>query len=155
MPQAGTVLSGPLQTGTKKDADTNGPSNLGLCVLSQQVTLTQNGASNVTGQIVLPVGSRIVQIYADTTVAWNSGTSDTLSVGATAGGTDYASSISVAVAGRAAITYTAAELVAMQSVGSNTSVYATVTPVGTAATTGSTTVTIEYVQTVQPTAGIV
>lgn len=145
----GTLISGPLLSGTKKDADENGAANVGLAVLSQSVTLTQNGTNTVSGEIVLPKDSQIVDIVADTTTAWNSGTSDTLSVGATAGGTDYASGVSVAAAGRVRPTFTAAQLGAMLSIGSNVGVYATVTPAGTAATAGSTSVTVLYVQTVQ------
>lgn len=145
----GTTWAGPLISGTKKDADAAGAANTGLALLRQQVTLTQNGTSAVSGEVVLPKGSQIVDILADTTTAWNSGTSDTLSVGATAGGTDYASGVSTATAERVRPTFTAAQLSAMLDIGSSTSVYATVTPSGTAATAGSTTVTILYVQTVQ------
>lgn len=149
----GTTFTGPVISGDKKYADGNGPANVGLCVLSQVATLTQNGTTAVSHQFVLPYGAQIVDILADTTTAWNSGTSDTLSVGTAAAGTQYASGVSTATTGRVRPTFTAAQLSAMSNIGANTSVYATVTPVGTAATTGSTTVTILYVQTVQLTNG--
>lgn len=142
----GTVFSGPVLSGTKKDADAAGPANLGPALLSQSVTLTQNGTNNVSGTVVLPKGSQIVDILADTTTAWNSGTSDTLSVGVAAGGIDYASAVSTAAAGRVRPTFTSAQLTAMLDIGSNVDVVATVTPSGTAATAGSTTVTVLYVQ---------
>lgn len=145
----GTTWSGPLISGTKKDADAAGPANTGLALLRQVVTLTVNGTNAVSGLMVLPKDSQIVDIIADTTVAWNSGTSDTLSVGATAGGTDYVSGTSVATTGRQRANPSAAELVAMQNIGNNVNVYATVTPAGTAATTGTTDVTLLYIQTVQ------
>ena len=149
----GTTFSGPVLTGTKKDADGNGPANTGLCILTQQVTLNVNGTNAVTASVVLPYGSQIVQFYADTLTAWNSGTSDTLTVGTAAAGSQYIGAVSTATAGRAAITYSAAQLLAMSNIGANTTVYATVTPVGTAATTGQTLVTIIYAQTVQLTQG--
>ncbi|HQU24991.1 MAG TPA: hypothetical protein PKX13_12000 [Acidiphilium sp.] len=145
----GTKWSGPLISGTKKDADNNGPANTGLAVLSQTATLTQNGANDVSHQFVIPAGSQILDIIEDTTVAWNAGTSAGLTVGLTAGGTDYAISESVETAGRVRPAFTGVQLAAMENVGTNTSVYATVTPVGTAATAGSTTVTLVYIQTVQ------
>jgi hypothetical protein len=149
----GTTWSGPLISGPKKDADQNGPANTGLALLTQVVTLTHNGTTAVTGTFTLPQASQIVDFHIDTTTVWNSGTSDSLTIGTAAAGTQYVSGTDVTAAGRAAITYTAAQLAAMANVGTNTTVYATVTPAGTAATTGSTTVTILYIQTVQLTAG--
>lgn len=149
----GTTFTGPIMSGTKKDADANGPANLGLCVLSQTLVLTQNGANDVSGTFVLPPDSQILDFLIDTTVAWNSGTSDTLSIGETAGGTDYVSAVSVASAGREAPTYSATQLGNMANIGAHTSVVATVTPSGTAATTGTTRVTIRYVQALAPSVG--
>lgn len=142
----GTTFSGPLISGTQKAFDGTNPQNTGLALLSQSVDLVQNGATAVSGTITLPSGSQIVDIIADTTTAWNSGTSDTLSVGTVAAGTQYAGSISVATAGRTRPTFTGAQLAAMANIGSNTSVVATVTPAGTAATAGETLVTVLYVQ---------
>lgn len=149
----GTYFSGPVGSGTKRWADQNGQSNVGLAVLSQNVVLNVNGANTVSAELVLPDGAQVVDILADTLTAWNSGTSDTLSVGYTAGGADLASGVTTAAAGRVRPTFTAAQLLAMENIGANTSIYATVTPVGTAATTGQTLVTILYVQTVQELVG--
>jgi hypothetical protein len=152
----GPVISGPIWN----PGDLRGPVNTGLSLLAQTGTLTAAGASTVTFQFNLPSGSQIVDIIADTTVVWNSGTSDTLSVGLTAGGTDFASGIPVGtgeVTPRQCPVYTAAQLAAQLVVGATPSngvpVFATVTPVGTAATAGSTTVTLVYIQTVQLLAG--
>ena len=150
----GTNWSGPLMSGTKKDTDQNGPSNTGLVLLTQTQTLTQNGANAVSATFMLPPGSQIVDFKIDSTVAWNAGTSASLTIGTAAAGTQYVSSESVlTAAGRIAPTYSTAQLAAMENIGSNTSVVATVTPVGTAATTGSVTITVMYVQTVQLGAG--
>ena len=152
----GTTWSGPLISGTKKDADANGPANTGLAVLSQRVTVTYAAGAIATASAVLPAGSQIVDIYADTTTAWDTGGTTpvaNLTVGATVGGTDYVPAESVLTAGRAAIAFTGAELEAMQNIGTNTTVYATVTQSAASglvdATAGSTTVTFLYIQTVQ------
>jgi hypothetical protein len=157
----GSTFTGPLISGPIwNPGDARGPVTAGLCVLAQTATLTQNGATAVTAQFNLPSGSQIVDIIADTTTVWNSGTSDTLSVGLAAAGTDFASGVVVSsgeAAPRQRPTYTAAQLAAQLVVGATPSngvpVYATVTPVGTAATAGSTTVTLLYIQTVQLNAG--
>lgn len=149
----GTTFSGPVMSGTKKDADGNGPANTGLCQLIQTGTITQNGAAAVTIQFVLPSNSIIHDVVVDTGVAWNAGTSATFTLGATAGGADYASGVSTAATGRTRPTFTAAQLTAMQNISNNTTVYATITPSGTAPTNGTTYVAIEYIQTVQLTSG--
>lgn len=149
----GTAITGPLLSGTKRFADGNGAANVGVAVLSQTATLTQNGTAAVSATFVVPEGSQIIDVLSDTATAWNSGTSDTLSVGTTAGGTQYASGVSVATAGRARPTFTGAQLAAMADVGTNVDVVATVTPSGTAASAGTTNVTLVYAQTVQLTAG--
>lgn len=149
----GTTFSGPVMSGTKKDADGNGPANVGLCQLIQTGTIVQNGASAVTVSFVLPISAMIHDVVIDTGVAWNAGTSSTFTLGASAGGTDYASGVSTQAVGRLRPTFTAAQLTAMQNITSNTTVYATITPAGTAPTTGTTYVGLEYIQTVQLTAG--
>jgi hypothetical protein len=154
----GSTFTGPLVSGPIwNPGDTRGNVNTGLALLTQTVTLTQNGTSTVTVPVYLPSGSQITTFNIDTTTAWNSGTSDALTIGLAAAGTDFVSSTSVATAGRASITYTAAQLAAMLLVGSTPSngvpIYITVTPTGTAASAGSTTVTVFYIQTVQLLAG--
>jgi hypothetical protein len=156
----GTQWTGPLLSGPIKDpGDLRGPVNIGLAVLRQTATLVANGTNTVTFQFNLPSGSQILDIHMDTTLAWNSGTTDSLTVGLTPGGSDFISTTSVQTVGRATPTYltSATELSAMNVVGTTPSngvpVFATVTPTGTAATTGITFVTIIYVQTVQLLAG--
>lgn len=143
----GTAFNGPVISGDKRSADDSGPANTGFSVLSQTALLTHNTTNAVSAHFALPAGSQIEDILIDNLIVWNSATSDTLSVGKTAGGTEYASGVDTkAAAGRLAPTLTAAQLTAMANIGSNTDVYATVTPVGSS-TTGSTRVTIRYVQT--------
>jgi len=153
----GSTFAGPLQSGNIwNPGDARGPATVGLAVLSQKVTLTQNGANAVTGTIYVPDGSQLVAFYIDNTVAWNGNTSP-LTIGLTAGGTDFLSATSLQTAGRVSGTaFTAAQLVAMQQVGSGTSngiaIDFTVTPTGTP-TAGTTIVTLIYIQTIQLNAG--
>lgn len=145
----GTSVAGPLISGPRAGIDTSGRGpNQGLVLLTQQVTLTQNGATAVNATFYLPRHSMIVDVLADTTTAWNSGTSDTLSLGTSAADTTYASGVSTAATGRVRPTFTAAQLAAMLDTGTNETFVATVTPLGTTATTGTTTVTVVYAQTV-------
>lgn len=152
MPGPGTTfIGGPLMTGTTPvGAD---PSDIGLCTLMQQGTITNAGTATVSMTLTVPSSSQIIDILVDTTTAWNSATSDTLSVGLTAGGTEYASGVNVkAAASRIRPTFTGTQLTNMSNTGTNTAVIATVTPVGTASA-GNTIVTLLYAQTVQPTSG--
>lgn len=155
----GPVLSGPIwNTG-----DLRGAVDTGLCVLTQNVTLTFAGGTTVNETIYLPYGSQILQFNADTTTAWNtSGTTPaaTLTAGTSSQDTSYFGGVSVLTAGRGSITYTATQLENMLNVGGsgmNAAVVITVHQSAASgevnATAGSTTVTIVYAQTVQLTAG--
>lgn len=144
----GTSFDGPLISGEQRYTDNSGNApDTGVAVLTQYLTLTQSGTAVVSGTFRIPQNSQIIDILADTTVAWNSGTSDTLSVGTAAAGTQYASGVSTASTGRVRPTFTATQLGNMNNVTTNQSVVATVTPVGTAATTGTTIITLIYAQT--------
>lgn len=140
-----TTWSGPLASGDINAGKTGGP-NIGLAVLSQTVlidfdtTLVQNKTT------YLPYGSQIVDVIVDELVAFNSATSATLSVGTTSGGTEYVSGVNVKTTGRKSNSYSAAQLAAMDNIGNNGTVVATVTSVGQP-TAGQVRVTYLYVQT--------
>lgn len=148
-----THFTGPVVSGDLQAGETYGP-NQGLSVLTQFVALTQNGTNSVSGTLYIPAGAQIVDFNIDVLTVWNSGTSATLSIGTAAAGTQYVSGVDVkTAAGRIAPTYTAAQLAAMSGVTVTGTVAATVptvvvtvTPVGTAATTGYVEVTMIYVQ---------
>ncbi len=142
---AQTNFSGPLASGDRPDG-TPGGSNVGLAVLSQTALLNFDATlvQNVTLQ--LPRGSQIVQIIPDVLTAFNSATSATLTVGTASAGTQYVSGVNAKTAGRAAPTLTAAQLAAMDDIGTDRSVVTTVTSVGQP-TAGQVRVTIQYVQT--------
>lgn len=146
----GTAFAGPVITGPRNGPDVlNRGSNQGLAILMQEVTLIQNAGSVVNGTFYLPKHSVIVDVIVDTTTPWNSGTSDTLSLGTSTGDTTYVSGVDVkGGAARIRPTFTAAQLAAMLDTGSNETFVATVTPAGTSASAGQTTVTIVYAQTI-------
>lgn len=143
---SGPVVSGDLQTG-----ETYGP-NQGFAVLSQSTSITQNSTTAVSSTLYIPAGARIVDFYIDVLTAYNSATSATLTIGTAAAGTQYVGSIDAKTAGRAAITYSAAQLAAMNGVtvtgtaaATTPPVVVTVTPVG-ATSAGYVVVTVLYVQ---------
>lgn len=113
-------------------------------VVSAYGTITQNSTTAVSTTFLVPVNARIVDIIVDVLTAYNSGTSATLTVGTAAAGTQYAGSVDAKTAGRVRPTFSAAQLAAMDSVGSNTSVVATITVSG-ATSAGEVGVTILYV----------
>lgn len=146
-----TTFSGPVRSGTLKTGETNGP-NLGLAVLEQETSITQNSTTAVSSTLYIPVGSKIINILVDVLTAFNSGTSAVLSVGITAGGTEYASGVDVKTAGRVRPTFTAAQLAAMSNVTvlgvaapTTAPVVVTVTPTG-ATSAGYVRVTLVYAQ---------
>jgi hypothetical protein len=146
-----THFSGPVVSGDLQQGETNGP-NQGFAVLSQSTSITQNSTTAVSSTLYIPAGSRIVDFNIDVLTAYNSATSATLTIGTAAAGTQYVGSIDAKTAGRAAITYTAAQLAAMNGVSvlgvaapTTAPVVVTVTPVG-ATSAGYVVVTVLYVQ---------
>lgn len=142
---AQTTWSGPLASGDRNAGESGGP-NIGLVALSQtalinfDATLVQNATFNI------PAGSQIVDFYVDVLTVYNSATSATVSAGTASGGTEYLSAISAKTAARRPNAFSAAQLAAMDDVGSNRTVVATVTSVGQP-TAGQVRVTMLYVQT--------
>ena len=140
-----TTWSGPLASGDRNAGESFGP-NLGFVTLSQTVlinfdaTLVQNATFNI------PASSQIVDFYVDVLTAYDSATSALLSAGTASGGTEYLSSVSVKTAARRPNAFSAAQLAAMDDVGTNRAVVATVTSVGQP-TAGQVRVTLLYVQT--------
>ena len=140
-----THFSGPLTSGDKHMGQSGGP-NWGYAYLGQSVAVGFDNTLVQTGYIDLPANSQIVEIYADVTTAYNSATSATLTVGQSAGGTEYVTSVNAKTGGRNATTHTAAQVAAMANIGTNTRVYFTVTSVGQP-TAGAVRCTVQYLQT--------
>ena len=147
-----THFSGPVVSGTLQQGETNGP-NQGFAVLTQSTSITQNSTTAVSSTLYIPAGSEIIDFNIDVLTAFNSATSATLSIGLTAGGTEYVSGVNVKAATvRTAPTFSAAQLAAMNGVSvlgvaapTTAPVVVTVTPVG-ATSAGYVVVTVLYVQ---------
>lgn len=138
-----TYFGSTLVAGSALTEATNG----GYAVLSQTISLTTvAGGTAVSGSISIPSGSQIINFYVDTLTApvGDTATTAPITIGTAAAGTQYLSATDCYAAGRAALTFTAAQLTAMSNVGTNTSVFATVDPNGTVTTQGVFQITVEY-----------
>jgi hypothetical protein len=140
-----TTWSGPLASGDINAGKAGGP-NIGLAVLSQTVLINFDATLVQNGTVYLPFGSQIVDIIVDVLTQYDSATSATLTVGTASAGTTYASGVNAKTGVRVRPTFTAAQLAAMDNIGTNGTVVATVTSVGQP-TVGQVRVTYQYVQT--------
>lgn len=134
---AQTYFGSALRSGSGTLTDTT---DGGFVVLMQTSTVTTNADGTASStSVVIPSGSQIVNIFIDQTqnevVGGGTATAINATVGTAAAGTQYVSATDVIGGGRAALTFTAAQLAAMADVGSNTSVFLTVDPNGTISTT--------------------
>lgn len=112
----------------------------GFTVLMQTATVTTVAAGTaVSVTEVLPAGSQIINLFidqvVDEVVGGGTATAINATVGTAAAGTQYLSSTNVIAGGRAALTFTAAQLSAMADIGTNTNVVLTIAPNGTISTT--------------------
>jgi hypothetical protein len=139
-----TTWSGPLASGDLNAGEAGGP-NIGFAVLSQTVLIDFNATLVQNATVYLPYGSQIIDIVVDVLTQYNSATSATVSVGTASGGTQYASGVNAKTGVRVYPTHTAAQLAAMDDIGNNGTVVATVTSVGQP-TAGQVRVTYTYVQ---------
>ena len=134
-------------SGTLTDA-TDG----GFVVMSQTTTVTTAAAGTATSAtITLPASSQIISFFADMVVNESVGagtaTAIAMTIGTAAAGTQYVSSTDVFAGGRIALTFTAAQLLAMSDIGTSTSVVVTLDPNGTISTTqGVIRLTVVYAQ---------
>lgn len=151
-----TTFTGPVRSGTLKTGETSGSNtgpNIGLARLNQFATLIQSGGGLVQSVTLnIPVGSRITSFEIDVLTAFDSATSATLTIGTSAGASTYVGSVNAKTAGRASITYSAAQLAAMAGLTTagaasptTAPVVITVTSVG-APTAGVVTVAVNYTQ---------
>ena len=146
---AQTYFGSALRSGSGTLTDTT---DGGFVVLMQTSTVTTAAAGTATStSVVIPSGSQIIDILIDQVqnevVGAGTATAINATVGTAAAGTQYVSATDVIGGGRAALTFTAAQLAAMADVGSNTSVFLTVDPDGTIVTTqGIYRLTVVYAQ---------
>ena len=124
----------------------------GFMVLMQTTTATTVSAGTaVTSTITIPADSQIMQFFIDCTttpvVGGGTATAVNATIGTAAAGTQYLSATDCISGGRAALTFTAAQLTAMSDVNANTTVAFTIDPDGTISTTqGVYRLTVIYAQ---------
>jgi hypothetical protein len=146
---AQTYFGSTLRAGSGTLTDTT---DGGFVVMTQTTTVTTAAAGTATSAtITLPASSQIIDFVADMVVneAVGGGTATTIpmTIGTAAAGTQYVSSTDVFAGGRIALTFTAAQLLAMSDIGTNTSVVVTLDPNGTIVTTqGVIRLTVVYAQ---------
>ena len=112
----------------------------GFVVMEQTTTVTTNADGTASStSVTIPAGSQILNFFIDQvqneTVGGGTATAINATIGTAAAGTQYLSATDVIGGGRAALSFTAAQLAAMADVGANTGVFLTVDPNGTIATT--------------------
>ena len=134
---AQTYFGSTVRAGSDALSDTV---NGGFMVLTQTNTVTTVAAGTaVSVTEVLPASSQILQFFIDQVqdevVGGGTATQINATIGTAAAGTQYLSSTNVISGGRAATTFTAAQLAAMADIGTNTNVVLTLTPNGTISTT--------------------
>ncbi len=132
-----TYFGSTLRAGSGTLTDTT---DGGFVVMSQTTTVTTAAAGTATSAtLTLPASSQIISFFADMVVneavGGGTATAIAMTVGTAAAGTQYVSSTDVFAGGRIALTFTAAQLLAMSDIGSNTSVVVTLDPDGTISTT--------------------
>ena len=124
----------------------------GFMVLTQTTTATTVAAGTaVTSTITIPADSQIIDFIIDCTttpvVGGGTATAVNATIGTAAAGTQYLSATDVITGGRASLSFTAAQLTAMEDVNTNTTIAFTVDPNGTVSTTqGVYRLTVVYAQ---------
>ncbi len=146
---AQTYFGSALRSGSGTLTDTT---DGGFVVLAQTSTVTTNADGTASStSVTIPAGSQIINLWVDQvqneSVGGGTATAINATIGTAAAGTQYVSATDVIGGGRAAFTFTAAQLAAMADVGTNTGVFLTVDPNGTISTTqGIYRLTVVYAQ---------
>ena len=115
------------------------------CTVVAQSNVTTYADTTAANQFVLPAGAQILNIYLDVTVAFNAGTNNTVTI--KAGSTTIASVTATSAnitTGRATLVL-AAPATWINVGTSDVFITSTFAGTGTTATTGTATVTVEYV----------
>lgn len=171
---AKTTFSGPMKIGTSKDNSALTP-NLGFVKLQQDVTITipanittvidadgqslsqylsspavPFAAATVAASAImyLPASAQVLDIVIDVTTAIVGPTAANLTIGFTAGGADFVSTVNLMTGPvvRVRPTFTNAQLLAMANVTTNTAIYVTLTGTVANFTAGAVLVSMEYAQ---------
>lgn len=132
-----TYFGSALRSGSGTLTDTTDGGYVVLMQTSTVTTVADGSASSTS--VTIPAGSQLLNFFIDQvqneTVGGGTATAINATIGTAAAGTQYLSATDVIGGGRAALSFTAAQLAAMADVGANTGVYLTVDPNGTIATT--------------------
>lgn len=137
-----TTWSGPLRSGTIREGS---DANLGVVGLMQSQIINFNATLVSEATFKLPANAQILDVLVDVLTAFDSATSATLTAGTASAGTQYVSGVNAKTAARTRPTFTAAQLAAMDDIGTSTDVFVTITSVGQP-TAGQVRVTILYSQ---------
>lgn len=135
-----TYFQGALKQGATASESTAAVTSTVTSVYT--TTLQAATAAAVDATVTLPKNSKIIAIYVDTTVAWTATGAVTFTAGTASAGTQYITSIDLKTVTRGAPTLTAAQLLAMSDIGTNTSLVLTATTASGANATGTTLVTV-------------
>jgi len=106
-----TTFSGPIKSGTNRYAPFQ---NVGTTTITQSTAFAFTAAGTTTNTIYIPSGSKILNIFFDTTSAFTGGTG-AATVGNVAAGTQYAPSTTITSGARVTPTFTATNLTNMLS----------------------------------------
>lgn len=144
-----TYIGSTLRTGSGTLTDSTDGGYVAVSQTTTVTTLASGAASSST--ITIPAYAQIIEFFVDcvTLPVAGGGTATAVNatIGTAAAGTQYLSSTDVISGGRAALSFTAAQLTAMSDVGTNQSVVITVDPNGTVSTTqGVYRLTVVYAQ---------
>ena len=124
----------------------------GFVVMTQTTTVTTAAAGTATSAtITLPASSQIVDLIVDgivdAVVGGGTATTVPVTIGTAAAGTQYLSATDAIAGGRVALSFTTAQVAAMDDIGTNQSVVITADPNGTISTTqGVYRLTVVYAQ---------
>ena len=135
-----TYFQGAVKSG---DGFSETATGVGTAVFSQSQVIDFDTDLTQEAIFTLPNSAQVENFFIDVLTAYDSATSATLTIGSASAGSQYVGSVNAKTAGRAAPTLSAAQLLAMSNITTNTSVYATVTSVGQP-TAGKVRVTIQY-----------
>ena len=144
-----TYIGSTLRTGSGTLTDTV---DGGFVVVSQTTTVTTAAAGTATSaSIRIPASSQIIDFYLDgiqdAVVGAGTATTVPITIGTVAAGTQYLTATDAIAGGRVALSFTTAQVAAMDDVGTNTSVVVTADPDGTIVTTqGIYRLTVVYAQ---------
>lgn len=137
-----TTFTGPIRSGTVREGASV---NAGRVVLTQTNTIAFTDTTKT--MFILPKGFRLLNVFIDTTTAFNAATTNTMSIGKSGGTTTfYVAATACGSTGRQSIATTGAYGSWLDASTADVTITATYAQSGTAATTGAGNITVEYEQ---------